>query len=242
MLPPWVHEGGPDALLERVRRPDHQERIKKDTEKGIDGWENFIGKNGFKNVYISSVVSERWKDIEGKNLTEISQIKGLKDEWETMFSIIIDDEGGSTVTVETMSEEDIRRIMTGKYHMVGTDGLGIPLEPNLGKFHPRFYGTYPRILGKYVREEKLLTLENAIRKMTSFPAMRLGLTDRGLIKENFWGDIVIFNPDTVIDKGTFEEPHQFPEGIPYVIVNGIIVVDNNKQKKKFPGKVLRRPL
>ncbi|MFX1419456.1 MAG: amidohydrolase family protein [Promethearchaeota archaeon] len=242
MLPPWVHEGGPDALLERIKKVSDQERIKDDTEKGVEGWENFIGKNGFESIYISSVVSERWKDSEGKNLTEISKNKGLKDEWEAMFSIIIDDEGGSTVTVETMGEEDIRRIMTGKYHMVGTDGLGIPNNPSLGKFHPRFYGTYPRILGKYVREEKLLTLEDAIRRMTSFPALRLGLTDRGLIKENFWADIVIFNPDTVIDKATFENPHQFPEGIPYVIVNGIIVVDDNKQKRKLPGKVLRRPI
>ena len=242
VLPPWVHEGGPDILLERIKQISNQERIKEDTEKGIEGWENFIGKNGFESIYISSVVSEKWKDIEGKNLPEISQIKGLKDEWEAMFSIIIDDEGGSTVTVESMSEEDIRRIMTGKYHMVGTDGLGIPNRPSLGKFHPRFYGTYPRILGKYVREEELLKLEDAIRRMTSFPAMRLGLTERGLIKENFWGDIVIFNPNTVGDKATFENPHQFPEGIPYVIVNGVIVVDNNKQKRKFPGKVLHRPV
>ncbi|MFX1594292.1 MAG: amidohydrolase family protein, partial [Promethearchaeota archaeon] len=223
----------------RITQKSNLERIKEDTEKGIEGWENFIGKNGFESIYISSVVSEKWKDFEGKNLPEITQVKGLKDEWEAMFSIIMDDEGGSTVTVESMSEEDIRRIMTGKYHMVGTDGLGIPNRPSLGKFHPRFYGTYPRILGKYVREEKLLTLEDAIRRMTSFPAMRLGLSDRGLIKENFWADIVIFNPETVIDKATFENPHQFPEGIPFVIVNGVIVVDNNKQKRKFPGKVLR---
>ncbi|MFX1293223.1 MAG: amidohydrolase family protein [Promethearchaeota archaeon] len=242
MLPPWVHEGGPDKLLERIRNTVDQERIKKDTETGIEGWENFVGKNGFERIFISSVVSEKWKDIEGKSITEITNIKDLKDDWETMFTIIIEDEGGSTVTVETMSEEDIRRIMTGKYHMIGTDGLGIPNNPSLGKYHPRFYGTFPRILGKYVREEKLLSLEDSIRRMTSFPASRLGLTDRGLIKENFWADIVIFSPETVIDKGTFEDPHQFPEGIPYVIVNGVIVVDNNKQKRKFPGKVLRRPI
>ncbi len=240
LLPPWVHIGGPDALLDRIEQISDRERIKQDTENGIEGWENFIGKNGFESIYISSVVSEKWKDTEGKNLTEISRIKGLKDEWDTMFSIIIDDEGGSTVTVETMGSEDIRRIMTGKYHMVGTDGLGIPNKPSLGKFHPRFYGTYPRILGKYVRDEKLLPLEDAIRRMTSFPAQRLGLKERGLIKENFWADLVIFNPETIRDKATFENPHQFPEGIPYVIVNGVIVVDNNKQKRKLPGKVLRR--
>ncbi len=242
ILPPWVHEGGPDKLLERIKEKANQERIKEETEKAIEGWENFIKRNGFESVYISSVVSEKWKDIEGKNIPEITKIKGMKDNWETMFSILIDDEGGSTVTLETMGEEDIRRIMTGEYHMVGTDGLGIPNRPSLGKYHPRFYGTYPRILGKYVREEKLLTLEDAIRRMTYFPALRLGLTDRGLIKENFCADLAIFDPNTIIDKATFEDPHQFPEGIPYVIVNGGIVVDNNIQKRKFPGKVLRRPL
>ncbi|MFW9969099.1 MAG: amidohydrolase family protein [Candidatus Odinarchaeota archaeon] len=240
ILPPWIHEGGPDALLESIKQTPIQERIKEDTKNGIGGWENFIGKNGFENIFISSVVSEKWKDVEGKSLTEISQLKELNNEWDTMFSIIIDDEGGSTITVKTMSEEDIRRIMKGKYHMIGTDGLGIPNRPSLGKYHPRFYGTYPRILGRYVREENLLTLEDAIRRMTSFPALRLGIPDRGLIKENFSADIVIFNPETILDKATFEDPHQFPEGMPYIIVNGIIVVDNNKQKRKFPGKVLRR--
>ena len=111
-----------------------------------------------------------------------------------------------------------------------------------GKFHPRFYGTYPRILGKYVREEKLLTLENAIRKMTSFPAQTLGLRDRGILKEGTWADIVIFDPDTVIDKATYMDPHQFPEGISHVIVNGIIVVEDNEQNRKRPGKILRRPI
>lgn len=242
IFPPWMHEGGPDALLERITQKNYQDKIKEDTIKGVEGWENFIGKNGFERIYISSVTSEKWKDIEGKSIAEITKIRKLKDDWDTTFSIIIDDEGGSTITVETMGEEDIKRIMTGKYHMVGTDGCGIPNRPNLGKYHPRFYGTYPRILGKYVREENLLTLEDAIRRMTSIPALRLGLSDRGLIKENFWADLVIFNPDTIIDKATFENPHQFPEGIPYVIVNGVIVVDENKQKRKLPGKVLRRNL
>jgi len=242
LLPPWVHEGGPDKLLERIKEKANQERIKEEASNQTDGWENFIKRNGFECVYLSSIVSEKWKDIEGKSIPDITKLKGMKDEWETLFSILIDDEGGSTVTLETMGEKDIRRIMTGPYHMVGTDGLGVPNRPTLGTYHPRFYGTYPRILGKYVREEKILTLEDAIRRMTSFPALRLGLTDRGLIKENFWADLVIFNQDTVIDKATYEEPHQFPEGIPYVIVNGVIAVDNNKQKRKFPGKVLRRPV
>ncbi|GAG00233.1 unnamed protein product, partial [marine sediment metagenome] len=179
-----------------------------------------------------------WKDILGKSIIEITKIKDYKDEWETYFELLLDD---PQITSEGQGEEDIRRIMASPYQMIGTDGAGIPNLPALGAFHPRFYGTYPRILGKYVREEKILTLEDAIRRMTSFPAQRLGLKDRGLIREGMCADIVMFNPDTVIDKATFEDTHQFPEGIPHVIVNGVIVVENNKQNRKRPGKVLRRP-
>ncbi len=240
LLPSWAHEGGDEMLLERLRNPDDRERMKKDVVEGIKGWGNFNGENGFDYIFIASARTKKWKDIEGKNISEITKIKGKKDEWETLLEILIDEELGAAMTIETMGEEDIRRIMTSRYQMVGTDGLGIPYLPQLGKFHPRFYGTYPRILGKYVREENVLTLEDAIRRMTSFPAQRLGLRDRGLLYEGTWADIVIFDPSTIIDKATYENPNQFPEGMLYVIVNGVIVVDNNKQKNKYPGVVLRR--
>ena len=140
-----------------------------------------------------------------------------------------------------MGEEDIRRIMTSRYQMVGTDGFGLPQKFGAAKFHPRCFGTYPRILGKYVREEKLLTLEDAIRKMTSFPAQRLGLKDRGLILEGNWADIVVFNPDTVKDNATYADPHQFPDGIEYVLINGEFVIKNGKKTTSAPGRVIRRP-
>ena len=145
------------------------------------------------------------------------------------------------MTIELMSEEDIRRIMAARYTMIGTDAWGVNPAgvPGYGKPHPRYYGTYPRILGKYVREEGVLTLEDAVRKMTSFPAQRLGLTDRGLLKEGMWADIVVFDAERVIDKATYQEPHQFPEGIPYVMVNGRIVVKDGQQTGALPGKVLR---
>ena len=124
--------------------------------------------------------------------------------------------------------------------MVGTDGAGIPAAFSAGAFHPRFFGTYPRILGKYVRDEKILSLEEAIRKMTSFPAQRLGLKDRGLIMEGNWADIVILDHENVRDKATFENPYHLPEGIPYVIVNGVVVIENGKKNRKAPGIVIRR--
>ena len=126
--------------------------------------------------------------------------------------------------------------------MVGTDGSGVSPTGILshGKPHPRHYGTYPRILGRYVREKGLLSLEEAIYKMTGFPAKRLGLEDRGLLREDYWADIVIFNPDTIIDNATFLDPHQFPTGIHYVIVNGEVVVENDEQIDLLPGKVLKK--
>jgi len=240
-LPPWVREGENQEILDRIKKPEIRERIKREVKEGIKGWENWIRDEGMHNLYISTVNAEKWKDIIGKNISEITKIKGLSDDFETYFQLLIDNELGVMITIESMGEEDIRRIMTSRYQMVGTDGFGFPASFSAGAFHPRCFGTYPRILGKYVREEKVLRIEQAIRKMTSFPAQRLGLKDRGLVKEGFWADIVIFNPDTIKDTATYLQPYQLPEGIPYVIVNGVNVVIKGKLKKKSSGKVIRRP-
>ena len=237
-LPPWAREGDIKEMKSRIQDPKLKEKIKKEILEDIGEWENLVYEDGFDRIFVASAPTERWKDILGMNITEITKIKGYNDDWETYFELLLDD---PQVTSEGQGEEDIRRIMVSPYQMVGTDGAGIPNMPALGAYHPRFYGVYPRILGRYVREGKILTLEDAIRKMTSFPAQRLGIKDRGLIREGMCADIVIINPDTIIDKATFEDAHQFPEGIPHVIVNGVIVVENNKQNKKRPGKVLRRP-
>lgn len=240
-LPPWVREGKNEEILNRIKKLEIQERIRKEIKDGIKGWENWIHDEGFHNIFISTVINDNWKDIIAKNITEITKIKGLSDDFDTFFNLLIDNELSVMITIQSMGEEDILRIMTSRYQMVGTDGFGFPAAFSSGAFHPRCFGTYPRILGKYVREEKILTLEQAVRKMSSFPAQRLGLHDRGLVREGNWGDIVIFDPDKVIDKATYEQPYQLPEGIPYVIVNGVIVVEKGKKNKKAPGKVIRRP-
>ena len=239
-LPPWAREGSNEDILEHIKKPEIQEKIKQDIETGIEGWESWIKNNGFHNIFISTVGSEKWKDTASKSITEITKLRNFPDDFTTFFQILIDNNLSVNITIRSMAEDDIRRIMVGRYHMVGTDGAGIPAAYSAGAFHPRFFGTYPRILGKYVREEKLLLLEEAIRKMTSFPAQRLGLKDRGLIMERYWADIVIFDPDKVKDTATFEDPYQLPEGIPCVIVNGVIVIENGKKNKKAPGKVIRR--
>jgi len=240
-LPPWARKGNHDDILERIKKPEVQNQIKEDVEKGIEGWENWIRDSGMENLYISTVNHKNWKSIVAKNIAEITKIKGLSDNFETIFNLLIDNKLGVQITIKSMGDEDIRRIMISRYQMVGTDGSGINAATSSGAYHHRFLGTYPRVLGKYVREEKYLTLEQAIRKMSSFPAQRLGLHDRGLIIEGNWADIVIFDPDKVIDKETYEQPYQLPEGIPYVIVNGVIVVERGKKNRKAPGKVICRP-
>lgn len=241
LLPPWVHAGGLGALVARLKDPACCARIIDDVNRAIPGWENWIKDAGFEAIYIASVKTEKWRAMEGRSIREIARLKGGTDEWETLFELLVDENGEVSMTVELMGEEDIRRIMTGRYTMIGTDAWGVNPAgvTGHGKPHPRYYGTYPRILGKYVREEGVLTLEDAVRKMTSFPAQRLGLTDRGLLKEGMWADIVVFDPERVIDKATYLEPHQFPEGILHVLVNGRTVVKDGQQTGALPGKVLR---
>jgi N-acyl-D-amino-acid deacylase len=237
-----VHAGGLKSLVARLEDPACRVRIIDDVKQGIAGWENWIKDAGFEAIYVASVKTEKWRDAEGRSIGEISRLKGKPDEWETLFELLIDENGEVTMTIELMDEADIRRIMAARYTMIGTDAWGVNPEgvTGHGKPHPRYYGTYPRILGKYVREEKVLTLEEAVRKMTSFPAQRLGLADRGLLKEGMWADIVIFDAEHVIDRADYLDPHQFPRGILHVLVNGQFVVKNERQTDALPGKVLRR--
>jgi N-acyl-D-amino-acid deacylase len=241
VLPPWVHEGGTDAILERLENSEVRNKIKQDIQRGIEGWENMLEVAGMKGIYISKVKTKKWQGIEGKNIPDIQKERGYSDGLDLIFDMLLDERCGVDMTIEDIGEEDIRRIMKHPFTMFGTDGWGVSPTGVLshGKPHPRFYGTYPRILGRYVKEEKVLTLQEAIHKMTSLPARKIGLKDRGIIREGFWADIVIFDPETIIDKATYNDPHQFPEGIHYVIVNGIVVVENGKQGDFLPGKVLR---
>lgn len=242
LLPPWVHIGGIDELLNRLKSSETREKIKTDMENEKSEWENIKLEAGWENIFIASTKTEKWKDVQGLSLSEVSRSKGYPDEYTALFELLLEENAEVSMTMKSMGDEDIERIMKSKYMMVGTDGAGISPVGILshGKPHPRHYGTYPRILSKYVREKKILTLENAIHKMTGFPAQRLGLEDRGVLRENAWADIVIFNPETVIDNATYLNPHQFPTGIPFVIVNGAVVIRDSVQGEELPGRVLRK--
>lgn len=237
-LPPWVHEGGREEMFKRLRDQAVRKKIKDDIEKGVEGWQNLVKTGGWDNIVIS--YCEKNKQYEGLSISEIAKKQGTNP-FDTSFDLLLEEEGVVNVILHMMWEEDMKVVMKHPLSMVGTDGEGYaPYGPLArGKPHPRNYGTFPRILGKYVREEKVLTLQDAIRKMTSMPAQKLGLFNRGLIREGFWADIVVFNPLKVTDKATFTNPHQYPEGIEYVIVNGQKVIDKKEHTGKLPGKVLR---
>jgi len=240
LLPPWAHEGGMEKTLERLRNPSQREKMRKDIEQGILGWQNWIGDCGWDNITVSSVVTERNKPLEGKNLAEIAALR-KKDEFTALCDLLLEEQGNATMVMHAMNEEDVRRVMKHHLQMIGTDAWSVAPYGVLGggKPHPRFYGTYPRVLGKYVREEKVLTLEEAVRKGTSFPAQRLQLEDRGMIREGFWADLVIFNPARILDKATFTDPHNYPEGIEYVLVNGEVVLEKESHNGKLAGKILK---
>jgi N-acyl-D-amino-acid deacylase len=242
LLPPWAHEGGIERLLERLHDGELRQKMREDIEKGIPGWENFAGELGWESIYISRVKSDENKPLEGMNLTEITKLRGDADPITSLFEVLSEEEGAAGMILFSMNEDDIKRIMRHPVHMVGTDSGSMSPTGYMsrGKPHPRGYGSYPKILGRYVREMSVLKLEDAVRKMTSMPAQRFGLLDRGLLRPGMCADIVVFNPDTVMDRATYQDPHQFPEGIEYVLVNGKVAVDGGKYSPVLAGRTLRK--
>lgn len=233
ILPPWVHDGGTDKLLKRLEDPELRRKMIFDIENGLPGWDNFIDFAGLDQIYVTSVKTKANEDLIGKNLVEIGEIRG-RNPYDATFNLLYQEENAVGMVDFYGKEEHVIRFMKRPEQNVCTDGLlG-------GKPHPRVFGSFPRVLGKYVREEAALTLEEAVRKMTSKPAEVFGLVGRGILKEGNFADIVIFNPDTIIDKGTFIDPVQYPEGIEYVIVNGEIVIDKGVHNKITAGIVLRK--
>ena len=245
LLPPWVHEGGMDKILGRLKNSEEREKIRRNVQEGIPGWENLIEDCGWENIYLSYLKTEKNKFLEGKNLAQIAKLMGKPDEFTALCDLLVEEGGCASMVVFEMVKEDIQRIMQHPLTMIGSDSWSMAPHGilHIGKPHPRFYGTYPKVLGEYVREKGVLSLEKAISKMTSLPAQKIGLWDRGLIREGMWADIVIFDPDRVKDKATYEDPHQYPEGIEYVLVNGKMTIMKGKHLGTTAGKVIRwRPL
>jgi len=237
MIPNWAHEGGIGKLRERLNDLRIRERIKKEMLKGLSGWESSVKQSGWRKIRV--IGWKEHKEFEGKTIAEIAELKGV-DPFDLTFNLIMKKENPELIEL-AMREEDVCTVINHPLSMVGSDGWALAPHGVLGesKTHPRSYGTYPRILGKYVREEEVLSIEDAIRKMTSLPAQKLGLRDRGILRKEMWADVVVFDPSRVVDEATYEDPHRYPEGIDYVLVNGNMVVDKGKHTGTLPGKVLR---
>ncbi|WP_294403243.1 amidohydrolase family protein [uncultured Clostridium sp.] len=233
ILPPWVHDGGTDKLVKRLKDEELRKKMKEDIRNGIPGWDNFIEFAGTEGIYITSVATPQNQDVVGLNLDELGKKKG-KDPLDAVFDLLLEEKNAVGMVDFYGTEEHVKKIIKRPEMNACTDGL------LSGKPHPRVYGAFPRILGKYVRKEKILSLEEAVYKLTGKAAETFLMNKRGFIKEGYFADITIFNPKTIIDKGTFTEPEQYPEGIEYVIVNGTIALENGKEKIERVGKVIRR--
>ena len=240
-IPPWAHDGGDAKLVERLKDPAMRARIRKDLLTPSSDWDNEWQEiPGPAAVLIGVVQNPKLLPLQGKRLSEIANLWG-KDPMDALFDLLIEDNAFTEVAVFGMSEPDVALALQQPWVSIDNDSSGTSPEGILGQEHPhpRAYGTFPRILRKYVREEKKLTLEEAIRKFSALPAQRMRLTDRGVLKAGMWADVVIFDPATVKDMATFENPNQLSEGMQYVLVNGVPVVDEGKMTGALPGKVLR---
>jgi len=241
-VPPWAHDGGDVKLVERLKDPATRARIRKDLQTPSKDWDNEWQEiPGPDAIMLGAVENSSLVPLLGKRLSEIAKLWN-KDPMDALFDLLIQDPSAE-VAVFGMSQPDVTLALQQPWVAVDNDSEGTSPEGILGQSHPhpRAYGTFPRILGKYVREEKVLTLEDAIRKFTALPAQRMRLTDRGVLKAGMWADVVVFDPATVRDRATFDNPNQLSEGMEYVLVNGVPVIDQGKMTGALPGKVLRGP-
>jgi N-acyl-D-amino-acid deacylase len=243
-LPLWVREGGTEAMLKRLADPAERERIKREMDDpNPDGWENqWHGSGGSDGVMLSSVLNPDLKKFEGRTFTEIGKALG-KDPRDAVMDLVVADRGESYVIISIMDEADVRAALAHPLVSIDTDSGARAEDGPLSqsKSHPRGWGTFPRILGKYVREEKLLTLEEAVRKMTSRAAARVGLHERGILRPGFFADVSVFDPATIRDVATFEDPNRYSVGVRHVFVNGQRVIADGKITDARPGRPLRGP-
>ena len=242
-LPPWVREGGREPLLKRLADPKTRESVKADLASGSAEWENqYLGAGGAEGVMVASVLADSLKPYEGKTIAAIAAAEG-KDPRDALIDIVLADRANTSCILAIMDEGDVRAALAHPLVAFCTDSPAKATDGILSRegSHPRGWGSAPRILGHYVRDEKVLRLEEAIRKMTSFPAASAGLESRGLLKPGFFADITVFDPKTVRDLATFESPNRYSEGIRWVAVNGVLVLDGGQLTAKRPGRALRGP-
>jgi len=228
-IPNWAHEGGPLAMVERLRDPAVRLRIRDEQVETGRNWPAIV-----------IARAQRHPEWSGKSVADLAAAAG-KDPLEWTCDALVEHDGDIGIVHHSMNEDDVRYVMAKEWIAIGSDSrANAPTGPlSFGKPHPRSYGTFPRVLGKYARDERVVTLEDAVRKMTSLPASRLRLRDRGVLREGAAADIVVFDPRRVIDRATYDDPHQYPVGIPFVIVNGEVALDGGETAAARAGRFLR---
>jgi N-acyl-D-amino-acid deacylase len=244
-IPSWAHEGGNQALLKRLADPEIRVRLKREIVTGSPGWWNIIeASGGWQNVVLVNAQNPDNAKYQGRSIADIAKELN-KDPADTAFDFVAQAKTGRVLAIyHMMSEQDIETALKFPWTSIGSDaGTALTLggDDALGLAHPRSYGNFPRVIARYVRETHTLTLEDAIRKMTSWPATRMRIADRGLIREGLWADVVIFDYDKIQDRSTYEHPDVTPDGIDFVIVNGQVVIDHGKHTGARPGKILYGP-
>jgi N-acyl-D-amino-acid deacylase len=242
IIPPWAHEGGAQAMIQRLKDPALRPRLEQEIYHGIPGsnwYDHYTATGGWEGMLLVSLSNPQYKRFEGKRMSEVIQELGRKP-LDVLFELL-QNNGGSVPTVYFHhSEQDMQYALRQPFVSFGSDGTAVKAEGPLsnGHPHPRFYGTFPRVLGRYVREEKLISLEEAVRKMTSANAAKIRVFDRGLLRPGLAADVTVFDAATVIDHATYEKPHQYATGIEYVIVNGQLVLDQGRHTHARPGAIL----
>lgn len=230
MLPPWAAEGGVKAILERMGDPSARQRIQKDMEQGLPGWSMFKG-IGWDRIMIAQSADTA---LQGRTMAEIAEARG-QDDFQCAFDILLADNGGTRIIKHAASEDDLERVLQHPAVMVGSDSSVVTGHP-----HPRNYGSFPRVLARYVREKNVLGMETAIQKMTSLSALRCGIYDRGILRPDMKADVVVFDPHTVSDRSTFTDPHHYATGISWILVNGQVALENGETTGQTAGLLLRR--
>jgi len=233
VLPPWTLAQGTEALVANLPIPEFRARIRREFEKGLDVWNNRAISVGWDKIFLSGVGSEKNRWMEGGDCASLAQVLGL-DPIDFVCNLLAEENLAVTMISFYGSEPVLEKVLCHPQATVASDGI-FSSRP-----HPRLYGTYPRFLQRFVRETERFSLPQAVHKITAFPAQVLGLRDRGILCEGFWADLVLFDPDRVTDRATYEQPEQFPDGIPYLFVNGRLVLDRGVYTGSLPGAVLRR--
>ena len=242
-LPPWTEDGGYPALFKRLRDPATREKIKAEVQKPTSGWENlYFDAGGPEHILLAEFKSEKLKPLTGKTLAEVARMRG-KDPIDTAMDLIAEDESRIGTLYFIMSEDNVKEELAKPWISFGSDeasqaseGLFLKSNP-----HPRAYGNFARVLGKYSRDEKVIPMKEAVRRLSGLPATNLGLDHRGFLKEGMFADVVVFDPVTIADRATYEKPHQYAVGVKHVFVNGVQVLKDGEHTGAKPGRALWGP-